>query len=77
MVTDLKTLPNKGCKIARQKRLFLGEFCLSEQDFFYLCCVMVFLAPLPGVQCPKILNFKIPQGKVMEINGLRFENFCS
>ena len=25
---------NKWCEIAAQKKMFLGEFCLTEQDFF-------------------------------------------
>ena len=36
-VSDRKTLPKKGCKIATQKKMFLGEFCLTEQDFFCIC----------------------------------------
>ena len=34
MVLDLKTFTLKGVKSPRKKSLFLGEFCLSEQDFF-------------------------------------------
>ena len=33
MVSDLKTFTNKGCHIAA-KKMVIGEFCLTEQDFF-------------------------------------------
>ena len=35
----------------------------------------VFLPPLPEVECPIFLEIRNPWGKVMKINGLRFENF--
>ena len=38
-------------------------------------CLNVFLFPLPKVGCPKCLEIPNPWGKVMERNGLRFENF--
>ena len=60
---DLKTFTNKGCKIAAQKKFFLGEFCLTEQDFL----VSVFLTPLNGlfspfskVQCQNFFDFWNP-----------------
>ena len=133
---------NTGCKIAAQKKsLFLGKFCLTDQDFL----VLVFLTPLNDhfalifrspvsklfclsessgksnrkkwsqiwklllikgvksprrtkfflriffhlftllnclfapfseVQCLNFLDFQNPWGKIMERNGLRYENFC-
>ena len=35
----------------------------------------VFLPPLPEVGCPIFLEIRNPWGKVMERNGLRYENF--
>ena len=68
-----KLLLIKGVKSQRQKiRSFL-------QFFFFIGwhCLNVFCPPLPEVQCPNFLDFWNPWGKVMERNGLRFENFCS
>ena len=36
MISDLKTVTNKGCKIFAQKKLVMGKFCLTEQDFHQL-----------------------------------------
>ena len=36
----------------------------------------VFLPPLPEVGCPIFFEILNPWGKVMEISGLRCENFC-
>ena len=36
----------------------------------------VFLPPLPGVGCSKLLEIRNPWGKVMERRGLRFAHFC-
>ena len=38
MVSDLKTIAQKGCKIAAQKKWLFGEFCLSSR-IFYICHV--------------------------------------
>ena len=34
MFSDLKTISDKEHKIAAAKIMFLGKFCLTEQDFF-------------------------------------------
>ena len=72
IVSDLKTITNKGFKIALQKSLILGKFCLTEQFFFGIGL----FAPTFKVQCPNFLDFRNPWGKVEEANDLRFENFC-
>ena len=33
MVSDLKTFAHKGSKIARQKKVVVGEFCLTSRIF--------------------------------------------
>ena len=40
---------------------------------FFFCSI--FWPPLPKVQCLNLFDFCNPWGKVMERNGLRFENF--
>ena len=80
VVSDLKTFTNKGFKIAAQKNLFWGSFCLYDQDFLVLVFLTPFndlLPPLPKVQCANFLYFWNPWGKVMDRSGHRFENFCS
>ena len=37
--------------------------------------LIVFLPPLPEIECPIFLNIGNPWGKVMKISGLIFENF--
>ena len=65
VVSDLKTYAHKGFKIAEAKQSLLQIFSI------------VFLPPLPDVQCPNFLDFWNPLGKIMERSGLRFDNFCS
>ena len=71
MVSDVITFAHKGCKIAASKKVFYRFFVISS------LCLNVFLPPLPEVQFPNFLDFGNLWGKVMEINGLRFDNFCS
>ena len=71
MVSDIKTVAQKGFKIAAAKKFF--------RDFFFFIsslCLNVFLSPLPEVGCPKILEIRNPWGKVMDRSGLTFEIFC-
>ena len=51
--------------------------CLSVCPSHFLTPFNSILPPLPKVQCPNFLDFRNTWGKVMERNGLRFENFCS
>ena len=69
MVSDLKKIAQKECKIAAAKKVVYG--------FFFICLprLKVILPPLPEVKCPNFLDFWNPWGKVMESSGLRFENF--
>ena len=62
---------HKGCKIAAAEFIFT--------DFFLICSLYlnVFLPQIRKVQCPNFLGFQNPRGKIMEGNGLRFENFSS
>ena len=46
--------------------------CLSVHHTLSLS-LTVFLPPLPNVQCPNFLDFWNPWGKIIIINGLRFE----
>ena len=57
-----KFLLIKCVKLPRKKRLFLGKFCFTKQDFFLYFSLrsMVFLPPLPKVQCPNFLDFLNP-----------------
>jgi hypothetical protein len=55
---------------------FCLSVCLFVRHTFSLR-LTVFLLPLSKVQCPNFLDIRNPWGKVMERNGLRFENFCS
>ena len=48
-------------------------FCLSVHFLRYR--LNVFLPPFPEVGCPIFLEIRNLWGKVMEINGLRFEHF--
>ena len=80
MVSDRKILPKKGCKIATQKKMFLGEFLLTEQDFFGIGFLTTFnglFAHTSQSPMSKNFGFRNPCGKVMERRGLRFANFCS
>ena len=72
----------KGVKLPRNKSLFLGEFCLTEQDLFGIgvnhSFLTVFCPHLPKSNVQFFLKyFWNLWGKVMETSGLRFENFCS
>ena len=61
----LKLLLIKGVKSMWQKK-----------DFFHLFILLyVFLPQLPKVQCPNLLYFWNPWGKVIVRIVLRFENF--
>ena len=51
MVSDMKTFTKKWCKIAAQK-IVLGEFCLTEQDFFGIGAT-IHIAPHPHLRPPK------------------------
>ena len=62
----------KGCKIAAVENYFTFFFHLFTQ--FKRLFVPT---SLPKVQRPNFLDFWNSWGKVMERNGLRFENFCS
>ena len=73
MVSDLKTVTNKGCNIAVQKMFVFGGFCLTEQDFLvlvFLTPITVLLPPLPKVQCANFLDFWNLWGKVIKKTGL-------
>ena len=76
-----KLLLIKGVRLPRKEKFVLGEFCLSEQDFFCYQFISlrltVFLPPLHEVKCPNFLDFRNPWGKVMERSGLWFKNFRS
>ena len=66
MVSDFKTFTNNGCKIAAQKSLFWGEFCLTEQDFLisvFLTTFNGFLAPISRSPMSKLLKFSEFLGK--------------
>ena len=68
-----------GVKSTRKKKLVFGPILSSEQVFLVLVFLTPFngiLPPLPEVKCANFLDFWNPWGKVMERNGLRFENFC-
>ena len=83
MVSDLKIVTHKECKIAVQKKVFfVGDFRLnlsliieSNKSRFVWYRLNVFLPQLPEVGYPKFSEIQNPWGKVMEISGLRFENF--
>ena len=62
VVSDLKTLAPKGCKIAATKKSFYR---------FFLFVLNVFLPPLLKVQCPNFLYFWNPGKKVMLIDGAK------
>ena len=69
----------KGVKLTRKISLFLGEFCLTEQDIL----VSMFLTPFAGLFVPtfrslmsKLLDFWNPWGTKMVRNGLRFNTFA-
>ena len=55
VVSDLKTLSNKGCKIAAEENFEFGEFCLNEPDFL----VSVFLSPFNGLFAPHLRKSNI------------------
>ena len=71
MVSYLKTLAHKGCKIAAT--FFLSFFI----DFFFICPLRLdfFLPPLPKIQCQNILDFWNPWGKSNTRSGFSFKNF--
>ena len=83
MISDLKTITNKGCKIPARKKEEekKGQFCHTEHHFL----VSVFLTLFNGLFAPTslspmfklFLDFRNPWEEVMERSGLRLENFYS
>ena len=66
-----KTVKQSVSQEVGAKRLLNGVFVRHTFSLPF----MVFLPPLPEVQCPKILDIRNPWGKLMDRSGLRFEHF--
>ena len=69
MVSDLKTFAYKGVKIAVQKKIVFGEFCLTSRIF--LVSVSSFVCYLSPFSCQKIMFFYMVElfGGRSVING--------
>ena len=64
-----------GVQLQCKKVCILANCALLSSIFILSLRLMVFLLPLTEVQCPKLLDFRNPWGKVMERKGSDLKTF--